>query len=109
MMGLVSWLSRRKPCRGSEAATGVPARAGGRTFSGSLVCVGAGATAVSVTLARATVGVGCGGSVGRGVRRLAGFNETGVAVAGGGGAGVQADATQTITRTKTARRIGTAD
>jgi hypothetical protein len=89
------------PWRGSEAAIGVPrstgvvVRRGGEVGGGVALATGA-ARGVAVAVG--------GASVGRGVRRLAGFNDTGVGVGCGGATGAQA-ALRIRTSRRTERRI----
>src|SRR5947209_5348672 len=99
MIGLNRLSSSTTPWSGSEAAMGVPRSAGVGLGCGGEVGRG---VAFGAGVARG-VGV-AGGSVGRGVSRLAGFNDTGVSVGCGGATGPHA-APRRRTSRKTERRI----
>src|SRR5216683_2942564 len=96
MIGLKKRSSRKKPCSGSEAATGVP------------LMVGVVLASWGVGFAALGAGVAVASRVGRGVRRLLGLSDTGKGVGVGGGAGrsgPQPAANDTRTRKRTNRRI----
>src|SRR5689334_15036063 len=108
MIGLSSRSSSRKPCRGSEAGTGVPRKLGvgeGLGVGGTGRAATAAATSVltgSSVGTPAKTGVAVGTRVGRGVNKLAGLSEAGVGC--GGGAGVHA-ARPSRSKTGTGSRI----